>query len=149
MYHKVRICSIPIISLYTALIIVSGFYLSGCMSSNANANLTSSNPATTTPDTSNNTTPATTTAPMLAWDAPTTYTDGSAPLDLTVFRVYFSSSPNAYSAGSYYPVSAPSTSVKVKDIISLGTGTFYFCVTAMNNTGEESDPSNEVSRNVQ
>ena len=143
MHHKVRICTSPVISLCTVIaILVSGCSLSGCMSSSANANLTSSIPDTSTSDTTTSTTPA----PMLAWDAPATYTDGSALLDLKEYRVYFSASPDTYSAGRYYTVFAPATSVKVKDIISLGTGTYYFCVTAMNITGEESDPSNEVSR---
>jgi hypothetical protein len=130
MYHKVRICAIPIISFCIVLaIIVSGCCISGCHKGKDGANFTSSTPDTT-----------------LAWDAPMTYTDGSALLDLQEYRVYYSTSPNPYTAGTYYPVSAPITSVKVKDVISQGTGTYYFVVTAVDSGDRESDPSNVESR---
>jgi hypothetical protein len=91
-------------------------------------------------------TTADSTTSILVWDAPTTNTDGSAPLDLKEYRVYFSNSPDPYSAGGYYPVSAPATSVKVKDIISQGSGMYFFVVTAVDSTDRESDPSNVVSK---
>ncbi len=82
----------------------------------------------------------------LSWDAPTTYTDGSALLYLKEYRVYYSTSPGPYSTGIYFSVSAPATSVKIKDVISSGTGTYYFAVTAVDSTERESGPSNDVSR---
>ena len=138
MYHKVQICA-PIISLCAVVvaIFVTGCCISGCRSSRSSDTIF----ATSTPDT-----PAPLAA-TLSWDAPTTYTDGSPLLDLKEYRVYFSTSPDGpYSAGQYYSVSAPATSVKVKDVISLGTGTYYFVVTAVDSTGWESIPSNEVGR---
>jgi hypothetical protein len=128
--------AISMISLYTVLaIFVSGSCLSGCRRSVANddAKFTSS-----TSETVSN--------PTLEWVAPTTYTDGSALLDLKEYRVYYSTSPGAYSAGKYLPVSVSTTCIKVKDIISLGTGTYYFSVTAMDSMNSESVPSNEVCR---
>jgi hypothetical protein len=145
MLRKVRIFTIPVISLFTVLaIIILGFCLSGCKSNNAsyNAKYPSSTPDTTTPDT---TTP-TTAAPTLAWDAPTTYSDGSALLDLKEYRIYFSNSSGPYSTGNFYTVSAQTTSIKARDLISQGTGTYYFVITAVDSTNRESNPSNEVSR---
>ena len=144
MHRKVRIFTIPIISLFTVLaIIVSGACISGCKNNDASYNpkYSSSTPDTTTPDT-------TTTAPMLAWDAPTTYSDGSALLDLKEYRIYFSNSSGPYSTGNFYTVSAQTTSIKAKDVVSQGTGTYYFVVTAVDSTNRESNPSNEVSRYV-
>lgn len=164
MYHKVRLCTIPIILLCSVLaIIVSGACLSGCKNSQANdAKFASSTPdtitpVTPTPDTTTSETSTTgttpvstlaTTDPTLVWDAPKTYTDGSALLDLKEYRVYFSTSPSPYSTGSYYQVPAPTSSVKVKDVISLGTGTYYFVVTALDSINRESDPSNVVSKHL-
>jgi hypothetical protein len=126
MYHKVQICA-PIISLCAVVaIFVTGCFISGCRS-NSNS----------TPEAS------------LSWNAPTTFTDGSALLDLKEFRIYFSTSHNPYSTGSCYPVPASSTSVKIRDFISHGAGTYYFVVTAVDATNRESDPSNEVSKYLQ
>ena len=128
MYHKVRIYALSIISLCTVLaIILSGFSIMGC-----NTGLESSASGATTS--------------ILVWDAPTTCTDGSALLELKEYRIYFSTSPDPYSAGSYLPVSASTTSVKVKDIISQGSGIYYFVVTAVDSADRESAPSNEVIR---
>ena len=153
MHHKVRIFSIPIISLFAVLaIIVSGLSISGCNKNDASYNAkdtSSSTPNSTTPDstTPDTTTPDTTTpAPPLAWDAPTTYSDGSALLDLKEYRVYYSTSSGPYSTGNYYTVPAQTTSIKPKDLISQGTGTYYFVVTAVDSANRESNPSNEVSR---
>ena len=152
MHNKVRICAFPIISLCTVFaIIILGCCISGCMKGN-DAKLTSTpdttSPGTSTTGTTTGTTAATTT-PTLAWNAPTTYTDGSALLDLKEYRVYFSTSPGPYSTGIYDTVSALITSVNVKDVISQGTGTYYFVVTAVDSTERESNPSNEVSRYLQ
>jgi hypothetical protein len=92
----------------------------------------------------------TTSPPTLAWDTPSTYTD-STPLtesNLKEYRIYFSTQSGSYSAGSSYTVSAPTTRVKVKDIISLGTGTYYFVVTAVDRANMESVFSNEVSMEI-
>ncbi len=149
MRHKVRICAVPLLSLCTVVaIIVLGCCLSGCRK---DAKLTSLNPDATPETTTTGTIPGTastvaTAASMLSWDTPTTYTDGSSPLVLKEYKVYFSTSPNPRSTGNFYPVPPTATSVKIKDIISLGTGTYYFVVSAVDSTDNESDPSNMVSR---
>lgn len=86
-------------------------------------------------------------SPILSWDAPTLYSDGTpfAPGVLKEFRVYFGTQPRSYSTGSYYTVSAPTTTVRIYDILSAGTGTYYFSVTAVDVMDMESGPSNEVS----
>jgi hypothetical protein len=132
MYHKVQICA-PIISLCAVVaIFITGYSISGCRS-NTNSTAKFTTPETTTP------------AATLSWDSPTTFTDGTALLELKEFRVYFSTSHNPYSFGSCYPVFASSTSVKLIDLISQGAGTYFFVVTAVDATNRESDPSNEVS----
>lgn len=171
MYRTIPKCTAPIISICTVLaVVLIGCCISGCRSSQSNdpAAFTASNPNISNPDTSNpdTITPDTSTAgtssspathavansPTLAWDVPTTYTDGSALLNLKEYRVYFSTSPNPFSTGSYYRVPAPATSVPVKNAVSQGTGTYYFVVTAVAAVGSidrESDPSNEVSKYIQ
>jgi fibronectin type 3 domain-containing protein len=140
MRHKSRIYSLPIILFLCSVlaIVIPVLSVIGCNATNGNAGLESPMSGSTTDSTTS----------ILAWDAPTTYTDGSALLDLKEYRVYFSTSPDPYSTGKYYSVSAPATSVEVKDVIALGTGTYYFVVTAVDSTGWESIPSNEVSRNL-
>jgi hypothetical protein len=156
MNHKVRIGVISVISLCSILaILVLGCCISGCRK---DAKYTSTTPApeTTTPGPSTTETTTATIpgaslaslATLLTWDAPATYTDGSTPLNLKEYRVYFSTSPSPYSTGSYYPISAPATNVKVKDVVSMETGLYYFVVTAVDSSNIESDPSNEVSRYV-
>ena len=150
MHHKVRTSSIPIISFFAVLAIIgSGFSISGCKNNDASysGKYSSSTPDTTTPGaTTPDTTTPTTTAPALAWDAPTTYSDGSPLLDLKEYRIYYSTSSGPYSTGNYYTVSAQTTSIKAKDVISQGTGTYFFVITAVDSTNRESNPSNEVSR---
>ncbi len=125
----------PILSLCTVLaIIIFGCCISGCKISNASYNAKNN---ATTPDT---------TAPMLAWDAPTTYSDGSALLDLKEYRIYYSTSSGPYASENYHTVPAQTTSIKARDLVSQGTGTYYFVVTVVDSTNRESNPSNEVSR---
>jgi hypothetical protein len=137
MIHKLRIGALLIISLCTVFAII----VSGCIdrSSKDHAKFT---PDSLTAETAH----VTATAATLAWDAPSTYTDGSPLLDIKEYRVYFGASPNPYPYGSVYPVSVPTTSVRVIDVISQGTGTYYFVITAVDSTNRESNPSNEVSR---
>lgn len=86
----------------------------------------------------------------LAWDRPLTYTDGTELLesDLKEYRVYFSTVSGSYPTGTYYPVPAPATEVTVTTVISQGTGTYYFKVTAVDKNDSESDYSNEVSKGL-
>ena len=143
MYHKVRISVVPLLAFYTVLaIIVTGCCISGCRSKgNDDAKLTS-----LTTDTLSTGLAAVTNATLLSWDTPTTYTDGSSPLDIGLYKVYFSISPSPRSSGIFHVVYPPATSVKVRDVVSQGTGIYNFVVTAVDTSGIESDPSNPVSK---
>ncbi len=81
----------------------------------------------------------------LSWSTPTTNSDGS-PLPATNikgYRIYIRTPSGAYNPGSYYFVSAPSTSVSVKDL-NLPLGQYYFAVTTLHISSMESGFSNEA-----
>ena len=83
---------------------------------------------------------------ILSWNASTQYTDGS-PLVVHEYRVYFSSDSGIYSPGIYNAVSNATPRVYVKNF-NLPVGHYYFVVTAVDSTGNESDFSNEVSADL-
>jgi len=77
----------------------------------------------------------------VAWQAPTTNTDGSPITGLTGYKVYYGTSPGVYTQ-----------SVTVDDATTLQTvfalpadGSWYFVVTAINASGRESASSPEVT----
>jgi hypothetical protein len=76
----------------------------------------------------------------LAWDAPTTYTDGASLSDLAGYKIYYGSSSGNYSQsidiGNY-------TDTVVNN---LSPGTWCFVVTAYNASGSESNFSNEICK---
>lgn len=78
---------------------------------------------------------------MLAWEAPSTNTDGAALTDLEGFRVHYGTSPGNYSE-----------SVDVGRVTScalgLLPGVYYIAVTAYNSGGIESEYSNEVEKTI-
>ncbi len=106
-------------------------------------------------DTSGNTSPAsaqvTATVPAaaagffetIAWSAPTANTDGSTLKDLAGYKVYVGTSSRKYtsvqSAGK----------VTQFTVGPLPAGTYYFCVTSCDSSGNESSFSTEVSTTVQ
>lgn len=76
----------------------------------------------------------------LAWNAPTTNTDGTALTDLAGYKVYYGPSSGNYA-----------NSVNVGNVTSytlnnLAPGTYYISVTAYDAAGIESGYSNEVSK---
>lgn len=71
---------------------------------------------------------------ILSWDANTES-------DLAGYKVYFGTAPGTYGS----PIDAGNQTTYT--VTGLGTGTFYFVVTAYNTSGAESNPSNEVSKN--
>ena len=79
----------------------------------------------------------------LEWTAPVTNSDGSALTDLAGFRVYYGTSSGSYPQSidvgkvTTYPVPDLPRSVR-----------YFFVVTAYNQVGVESDPSNECSRMI-
>ena len=80
----------------------------------------------------------------LTWDAPTTNIDGS-PASLAGFKIYYGTSSHAYTQSIYVTDTGSSLVVYT---LSLSQGTYYFAVTAVDESGIESDYSNEVSKAI-
>ncbi|HTN42830.1 MAG TPA: fibronectin type III domain-containing protein, partial [Nitrospiria bacterium] len=76
----------------------------------------------------------------LTWNAPTTNTDGSPLTDLAGFKVYYGTSSGIYST------TIDAGNQTTYTVTGLGTGTFYFTVTAYDSSGNESGFSNEGSK---
>lgn len=84
-----------------------------------------------------------TTSVTLDWDAPTTNTDGSLITDLQGYKVYYGTSTGDYSLSVDVGTSTDCL------ISSLTEGaTYYFVVVAYDSLGNESDPSNEISKTI-
>jgi hypothetical protein len=83
---------------------------------------------------------------ILSWNIPATYSDGSqlSAANISEYRVYISTQSGTHSIGSYYPVSASTTNIYVKNF-NLTVGQYFFCVTAVDSSGIESNYSREVS----
>jgi hypothetical protein len=77
----------------------------------------------------------------LAWDAPTQNADGSPIAALSGYRIHYGIQPQAYS--NTVTVSNPSVTRYVVD--TLPAGKYYFALTALTATGQESGFSDEVS----
>lgn len=78
----------------------------------------------------------------LSWTAPTTNTDGTTLTDLAGFKVYYGTSSGNYGA----PVDIGNQTSYT--VAGLGSGTYYFSVTAYNSSGNESTISNEGSKTI-
>jgi len=135
MYHHTRDYVIPsVLSCILFIMIISGCSKDDAKFSQKISDTTSPSPPTTS----------------IEWSAPTSYTTGSTldpATEIKEYRIYYRTEAGSYSTGSYYPVPAPTTSVSVADVTSLVTGTYYFVVTAVDQTDMESDFSNEVNKN--
>ncbi len=85
-----------------------------------------------------------TSALTLTWDAPTTYVDGSTLSSLTAvssYRIYYGTSSLSYNK----TVDVPNPGVSVVTYtLNLSAGTYYFAVTDLDISGQESSYSNEV-----
>ncbi len=80
---------------------------------------------------------------MLSWDAPQTYTDGRPLGDaLGGFKVYYGTSSRNYT----HVVDVGK--VTTYRVVGLSPATYYFAVTAYDRSGNESDYSNEVSKEI-
>ena len=84
----------------------------------------------------------------LTWDSPTTNTDSTPLTDLAYFNIYYGASSGLYS-GIATSVLATNPSPTIPEAYSttftMPSGTWYFVVTAVSSTGQESDWSNEKS----
>jgi hypothetical protein len=78
----------------------------------------------------------------LAWDAATTYSDGSPITDLAGYKLYYGNAPGSYSA------SVDVGNVTTYTLTNLPSGVYYIVVTVRNQSGSESSYSNEVSKTV-
>ena len=78
----------------------------------------------------------------LAWDAPTTYSDGT-PAEVGGYKVYMGTATGSYSP----PVDAGMDTSYLVSNLSEGD-TYYFTVTALDKEGNESGYSNEVSTTI-
>lgn len=84
-----------------------------------------------------------TTSVTLDWDAPTTRADGSALADLAGYRVSYGTAPGSY--GTTVDIGNSTTCV----IEGLTEGnTYFFVVTSYDSSGNESEPSNEISKDI-
>lgn len=82
----------------------------------------------------------------LSWTAPTTYTDGSA-LTVSSYKLYYGTASGSYSGSR--TISSSATSFDGSQVVTVRGVTYYFVLTALDASGAESDPSNEVSAFVQ
>jgi len=80
----------------------------------------------------------------LTWQPPVLNTDGTALKDLSAFKVYWGSAQGTYP----YSTRIASSSVRSHTVTGLGTGTWYFVVTALNASGVESQRSNVWHKTV-
>jgi trimeric autotransporter adhesin len=84
----------------------------------------------------------------LAWDAPTTNTDGS-PLnpatDISLYKIYYGAASLTYT--QVVNVTNPGTTTIIKTL-NLSPGTYYFSVTTVDSSGQESSYSNEVMKSL-
>jgi hypothetical protein len=80
----------------------------------------------------------------LSWQAPTTNTDGKALTDLSGYRIYYGTDAEDLSES----VQLTSVGLQTYVIDGLGTGTWYFAIKAVTQTGVESAFSEIVSKTI-
>lgn len=81
----------------------------------------------------------------LSWTAPMKNTDGSGLTDLAGYKIYYGTSAE-YLQRVIVVDDPTETSYTVKDLPPF---TYYFCVTAYNSTGAESERSNMETKTIQ
>jgi hypothetical protein len=84
----------------------------------------------------------------LAWDAPTTNTDGSAlnpATDLSVYKIYYGTASKTYT--QVVSVANPGTTT-ISQTLNLLSGTYYVTVTTVDTSGQESGYSNEIVKTI-
>jgi hypothetical protein len=80
----------------------------------------------------------------LSWQAPTTNTDGAALTNLSGYRIYYGMNHD----GLTQTVQLTGVGLQTYVIDSLGSGTWYFAITAVASTGVESALSDIVSKTI-
>jgi hypothetical protein len=80
----------------------------------------------------------------LSWTPPTTNTDGSPLTDLGGYKIYYGPTSGNYTNNQDLADPAAASAI----VTDLTAGTWYFAVTAYNSTGQESDFSNEATKDI-
>ena len=80
----------------------------------------------------------------LAWQAPTTNTDGAALTDLAGYRIYYGMNADDLTQ----TVQLTSVGLQTYVIEDLGSGAWYFAIKAVTGTGVESALSDVVSKTI-
>ncbi len=82
---------------------------------------------------------------ILSWGTPTMYSDGTqlSTENIKGYRVYGRTPSGTYNPEIHYFVSAPTTSVYVKNF-NLPVGQYYFVVTSLDTSDMESGFSDEI-----
>ena len=81
---------------------------------------------------------------ILTWAAPALNSDGSPLTDLAAFKVYWGTTQGAYSQST----KIASATARTYTVNGLTTGKWYFVVTALNSTGDESPYSSVWSKTI-
>jgi len=84
----------------------------------------------------------------MTWDAPTTNTDGSSlnpATDLSLYKLYYGTASQTYT--QVVTVTNPGTTT-ITGTVNLSPGTYYFAVTTVNTSGQESSFSNEAMKTI-
>ncbi len=84
----------------------------------------------------------------LSWDAPTTRTDGSSlnPVtDISGYKIYYGTASGTYT--QVVNVTNPGTAT-ITQTLNLPSGTYYFVVTDIDTSGQESSYSNEAMKTL-
>ena len=89
--------------------------------------------------------PISTGAATLNWTPPTENTDGTVLDDLTGYKIYYGTSPDALD--NIISISNPGLSAFVIENLP-GNTTYYFVITAINSKGTESSFSNIASKDI-
>ena len=79
---------------------------------------------------------------VLEWDAPTTNVDGTPVTDLAGFRIY------EHKNSAYNKIGSDISLETLTTTINLAQGVYCFIATAYDTSGNESDYSNEVCKDM-
>ena len=71
--------------------------------------------------------------------------NANSEIDLAGYRLYQTQTPGVYTFGEENQVAATLTGTETVTITDIPDGTYYWVVTAYDNAGNESGPSNEVT----
>ena len=130
--------------------VVMALILSGCGGGSGSGTSASDASASSTPPTtgtgtgSGSGTGTSTGTAQLAWQPPTTNTNGTALTNLAGYHIYYGT--NSSALANEVVVSSPNTLSYL--VTNLGSGTWYFAITAYTNSGTESAKSNVGSKTI-